>query len=49
MRPVEFPAILFDLKERRSVSEFHEYVRPTVDRELSPFCKSLTGISQVII
>eukprot|EP00048_Salpingoeca_helianthica_P016608 m.233252 g.233252 ORF g.233252 m.233252 type:complete len:356 (+) comp19037_c0_seq1:52-1119(+) len=43
---IEFPAVLVSLARRAVVAEFHSYVRPTVDRDLSAFCRQLTGISQ---
>ena len=44
---VEFPAVLLDLLTGRIVDEFQQYVLPRDNPELSDFCKTLTGISQV--
>ncbi|RDD37736.1 ERI1 exoribonuclease 2 [Trichoplax sp. H2] len=43
---IEFPALLIDASTLEVFSEFHSYVRPTINRTLSKFCKRLTGISQ---
>jgi len=43
---IEFPVVLVDLQNRSIVSEFHSYVRPSVNTTLSKFCLDLTGISQ---
>ena len=44
---IEFPTILYDLKEDKVLSTFHEYVRPVIHPTLTPFCIDLTGITQV--
>ncbi|KAG5473712.1 hypothetical protein LSCM1_04342 [Leishmania martiniquensis] len=43
---IEFPVVVVDVRLQRVVAEFHRFVRPRYKRELSPFCKKLTGISQ---
>ncbi|XP_069947083.1 ERI1 exoribonuclease 2 isoform X2 [Cherax quadricarinatus] len=43
---IEFPAVLLDLSSGNTLSEFHEYVKPTEQSILSSFCKNLTGITQ---
>lgn len=43
---IEFPSILLDTKTMEVVDEFHSYVMPTHNPELSEFCTSLTGIEQ---
>ncbi|EDV20659.1 uncharacterized protein TRIADDRAFT_4552, partial [Trichoplax adhaerens] len=46
---IEFPALLIDASTLEVFSEFHSYVRPTINRTLSKFCKRLTGISQAMV
>jgi ERI1 exoribonuclease 3 len=47
---IEFPSVLIrvDTAEKTisKVSEFHRYVRPVLDPEVSEFCTNLTGITQ---
>ncbi|CAG5098445.1 Oidioi.mRNA.OKI2018_I69.XSR.g15673.t1.cds [Oikopleura dioica] len=43
---IEFPAILVDIEKEEIISEFHSYVRPFLNEELSDFCIELTGIKQ---
>ncbi len=43
---IEFPIILFNCAERKTVSVFHEFVRPKINPVLSEFCMQLTGINQ---
>ena len=45
---VEFPAVLLDLQTGKVVDEFQQYVLPRDNPKLSDFCKTLTGISQVL-
>ncbi|KAG1659349.1 3'-5' exoribonuclease 1 [Nymphon striatum] len=42
---IEFPAILIDTKLKETVV-FHSYCRPNLNKTLTEFCKTLTGISQ---
>ena len=35
---VEFPAVLIDLTSGEIIEEFHEFVRPTENPEISNFC-----------
>lgn len=43
---IEFPVLLYSLKEKRVIDEYRVYIKP-VDRPiLSKFCRSLTGIAQ---
>lgn len=44
---IEFPVVVFDTATLRIEEEFHQYVRPTVNPQLTPFCTQLTGIQQV--
>ncbi|EIN06511.1 hypothetical protein PUNSTDRAFT_53952 [Punctularia strigosozonata HHB-11173 SS5] len=46
---IEFPTLVYDLNTNRVLDEatFHEYVRPVVKPQLTEFCVSLTGITQV--
>ena len=44
---IEFPTLVYDLKEDTVLSTFHEYVRPVIHPTLTPFCIDLTGITQV--
>lgn len=43
---IEFPVIVWSLKEKKQVAEFHEYVRPIHNPKLTSFCTELTGITQ---
>ena len=47
---IEFPAVLYDAKNRRvpddPLAVFHSYVMPTEEPILSKFCTELTGINQ---
>ncbi|CBZ23979.1 conserved hypothetical protein [Leishmania mexicana MHOM/GT/2001/U1103] len=43
---IEFPVVVVDVRLQRVVAEFHRFVRPRYKRELSPFCKKLTGMRQ---
>ncbi|KAF8898235.1 exonuclease [Gymnopilus junonius] len=43
---IEFPTLLYDIKEKSVQATFHKYVRPLQDPKLSEFCMELTGISQ---
>ena len=42
---IEFPVVLIDVKSKSIKSEFHMYVKPTLDPVLTPFCTELTGIT----
>lgn len=44
---VEFPAVLLNTSTGKIESEFHYYVQPQEHPLLSPFCRELTGITQV--
>ncbi|KAI0639778.1 exonuclease RNase T and DNA polymerase III [Trametes polyzona] len=46
MEIIEFPTILYDIKEDKVEATFHEYVRPTLHPTLTQFCTNLTGIQQ---
>jgi len=45
---IEFPCILWKLHDNKLeyVSKFREFVQPSKNKQLSPFCINLTGISQ---
>lgn len=47
---IEFPSVLYRVDEANKViefvSEFAEYVKPTIHPKLSQFCTELTGIKQ---
>lgn len=45
---IEFPSILYKLENNKleKISEFHEYVKPTINPKLSDFCTKFTGITQ---
>ena len=47
MEIIEFPTIVYDLREKKEVGRFHEYVRPVIQPQLTEFCTQLTGITQV--
>jgi len=46
---IEFPVLLLNIKTGRVEDTFHHYVRPDVHPRLSPFCTSLTGITQDVV
>jgi len=43
---IEFPCIALCAYTLQVVGEFHTYVRPLIQPQLSPFCRRLTGIAQ---
>eukprot|EP00731_Ephydatia_muelleri_P024305 Em0016g576a len=43
---IEFPAVLMEVTSGEVVGEFHQYVQPQENTQLSSFCKELTGITQ---
>ena len=45
---VEFPAVLLNTSTGSIESEFHTYVLPEENPQLSEFCTELTGITQVM-
>lgn len=50
MEIIEFPSVLYKINELENtctfISEFAEYVKPTIKPILSKFCTELTGIEQ---
>ena len=54
MEIIEFPSVLYKITETTEplnatyefISEFAEYVRPTINPQLTKFCTELTGIAQ---
>ena len=48
MEIIEFPSVLYKITGKTSefVSEFHQYVKPTIHPVLTNFCTDLTGIQQ---
>lgn len=43
---IEFPAVLIDVNKKQVLDTFHSFCQPTLKRELSDYCKRLTGIKQ---
>lgn len=43
---IEFPGVLVDGRTGQQVDSWRQYVRPTLQPNLSEFCTTLTGISQ---
>ena len=43
---IEFPVVVVSTHQGKVVHEFHHYVKPSFNPELSPFCTELTGITQ---
>ena len=41
---IEFSAVLINSSTLAPESEFHQYVRPVIHSELTPFCTNITGI-----
>ncbi|XP_023213189.1 3'-5' exoribonuclease 1-like, partial [Centruroides sculpturatus] len=46
---IEFPAVLIETSSKTIVSEFREYCRPVLNKNLTEFCMSLTGIMQDVV
>ncbi len=46
---IEFPIVVLDVATGKIVSEFREYVRPTLSPKLRDYCTNLTGIEQVTV
>ena len=46
---IEFPCIAISTQDWQVKDIFHEYVRPRVHPNLSPFCTELTGILQEMV
>ena len=44
---IELPTVVIDTHTGTIVGEFRRYIRPVVHPVLSPFCTTLTGITQV--
>ena len=42
---IELPVVILDVKRQKGVGEFHTYVRPTMERRITPFCTEMTGIT----
>ena len=43
---IEFPAVMLDAQTLEPVAEFREFVMPTENPQLTPFCINLTRITQ---
>jgi ERI1 exoribonuclease 3 len=43
---IEFPTLLYNIDTREIEEEFHFYIKPDVNPNLSSFCSELTGITQ---
>lgn len=43
---IEFPTVVINTCTLQKEAEFHSYVRPVRNPKLTPFCTSLTGITQ---
>jgi len=46
---IEFPTLVYNLKEDKVEATFHEYVRPVDFPTLTKFCTDLTGITQDVV
>lgn len=46
---IEFPAILVNSDSFEVLDSFHQYVRPLKQPQLTPFCSSLTDITQEMV
>jgi len=46
---IEFPIILINSRTLTKDAEFHRFVRPILNPQLSEFCTTLTGITQDIV
>lgn len=43
---IEFPSVVVDIRQKKVIDSFQEYVRPVKKPTLSAFCTKLTGITQ---
>jgi len=43
---IEFPTLLYNLRQNEVQAQFHEYVKPVRNSALTNFCTELTGIQQ---
>jgi 3'-5' exoribonuclease 1 len=46
---IEFPVLLVNTRTNNIDFEFHRYVKPVVNPQLSQFCMNLTGITQEMV
>nr|CAH8873428.1 unnamed protein product [Trichobilharzia regenti] len=46
---IEFPVLMVNSSTFQTEAVFHQYVRPTVNPELTDFCTELTGIIQAMV
>lgn len=46
---IELPGVLVDVKNKKIVGQIQFYTKPVVNPKLTPFCTSLTGITQETI
>jgi inhibitor of KinA sporulation pathway (predicted exonuclease) len=43
---IEFPTVVFNTTTLEIEDEFHHYVQPTINKQITAFCSELTGIQQ---
>jgi ERI1 exoribonuclease 3 len=43
---IEFPSVVVDIKNKKIINKIEQFVKPSYNPKLSPFCKNLTSISQ---
>ena len=46
---IEFPVFVIDVQKRQKVGQFHRYLKPKYNPQLTQFCTQLTGITQDMI
>lgn len=46
---IEFPTLLYNVRQKKVQATFQEYVRPMLQPTLTEFCTALTGITQVCL
>ena len=46
---IEWPIVLIDTQTGETVDEFHTYITPQVNPQLTEFCTELTGITQSMV
>eukprot|EP00796_Vickermania_ingenoplastis_P000877 gene877-507_t len=46
---LEFPVVVLDTRTLEIVAQFHRYVRPNKNPQLTSFCTDLTGITQEMV
>lgn len=46
---IELPVVVIDVEKNVAIAEFHKYIRPTLEKNITPFCTELTGITNEMV